>query len=75
MSEKIMWIVGKYRGHASTKNIPSALWDINGVFDSEEKAVEACRNRINYFVGPLTLNESLPDETTEWPGCYYPADN
>ena len=69
MSEKIIWIVGKWRSGESQ----NCVWDINGVFDSEEKAITACANRDNYFVGPLTLNESQSDETTEWLGCYYPA--
>jgi hypothetical protein len=72
MSEgKTMWIVGKWcSGENGELN---SVWDINGVFDSEEKAIAACDDRPNYFVGPLTLNESLPDKTTEWVGCYYPA--
>lgn len=67
---KILWIVGKWR----SGDVKNSVWDINGVFDSEEKAIEACDNRPYYFVGPLTLNESSPDETEEWVGCHYPAD-
>ena len=65
-----IWVVGKWRGSGGVGL--SNIWDINGVFDSEEKAIEACDNRPSYFIGPLTLNQSLPDETTEWPGLYYP---
>ena len=71
MKENIMWIVGKYR--SGEDNQLSSVWDINGVFDSEEKAIAVCDNRPDYFIGPLTLNESLPDKTTSWFGLYYPA--
>lgn len=73
MNEKIMWILGKWRSGKDGKL--NNVWDISGVFDTEEKAIEACNNRPNYFIGPLPLNKVLPDETTEWPGMYYPAIN
>ena len=69
MNEKIIWVVGRWRGGGYLNSI----WDINGVFDSEQKAVEACQDRPSYFVGPLVLNESLEHDTTEWKGMYYPA--
>lgn len=59
-----LWLVGKY-----TTFEP---WELIGVFDSEEKAVNACV-KDNYFVGPVTLNVAFPDEPVEWPGCYYPS--
>jgi hypothetical protein len=46
-------------------------WEFQGVFDSEELALAACR-AASYFIAPATLNESLPDETEAWPGSYYP---
>ena len=69
MKNEKIWIVGKHRGGS----IGHAVWDMNGAFDSEDKAIDACDNRPDYFVGPLILNESLPDETGTWPGMYYPA--
>jgi len=62
-----LYIVGKYR----SGEFPNVVWDFNGVFDSQEKAEAACKDEF-YFVGPATLNESLPDQTETWPGCYYP---
>jgi hypothetical protein len=49
-------------------------WDleIQGIFSTEEKAIAACKNE-RYFIGPLALDETLPDERMEsWPGSYFP---
>ena len=61
------WIVGKYK--AETEE--GAVWDAQGVFDTEEKAKKACIHN-NYFIGPMELNELVTDKTIEWEGCYYP---
>lgn len=47
-------------------------WEIMGIFDKEEDAVKLCKNN-NYFVGPINLNEVLPEETIEWPDAYFPT--
>lgn len=57
-----LFIVGK---------VTSSGWEFQGVFDTEQKAVENCVD-FNYFVGPAILNEALPCETVEWKGGYYP---
>lgn len=62
----IVWICGKINEEGCC-----ILWEFQGVFDEEDKAVDACRSE-RYFVGPATLNEPLPDETVEWIGCYFP---
>lgn len=59
-----LWIVGKWTG---------AGWEFQGVFDSEAKAVAACAGQPHYFVGPVTLNDTLPDEPVNWPGVFYPV--
>jgi hypothetical protein len=59
-----VWIVGRWT--SDTKP-----WEVMGVYDSEEKAVAACKD-CRYFVGPEELNVPAPDEPTPWPGCYYP---
>ena len=47
-------------------------WEANGIFESEELAVAACRTE-DYFVMPLELNQSLPHEKVDAPfGSYYP---
>ena len=48
-----------------------SVFEFVGVFDTEEQAVAACRDH-NYIVIPIMLNEQLPHERVEMPGCYYP---
>ena len=64
-SGSTFWICGK------SVDWKTCSWEFQGVFDSEESAVSACRSE-NYFIGPAKLNESLPDSQTEWEGAYYP---
>lgn len=59
---QVCWIVGQHVGDT---------WDFQGVFATEDLAVAACTHP-SYFVGPATLNEALPHETSDWPGSYYP---
>ena len=61
--ETTMFLVGKYAD--------GAAWEFQGVFVSKDLAVSACRTE-QYFVAPVILNQQLPDDTREWPGCYYP---
>lgn len=68
MSDQVrLWVVGHFWG----KTPKGVIWSIEGVFDSEEKAVAACRTEAS-FIGPITLNEQLPEKVISWPGCYYP---
>ncbi len=48
-----------------------AAWQFVGIFDSEEKAVAACKTS-QYFVAPCTVNEVAPEEARPMPDCYYP---
>lgn len=45
--------------------------EIIGVFDTEEKAIEACRTPLHGY-GEIELNKDLGDELTEWPNFIYP---
>jgi hypothetical protein len=64
-----LFVVGKYiKGE-----FPGTVWELVGVFDDDKKAIKACKGP-NFFIGPVTLNEEVPDETIEWPGCYYPSE-
>ena len=60
---KVIWIVGDYRGNN--------VWDIMGATYTEKKAVSFC-TKSTHFVAPLEMDKRLPDETLNWPGCYYP---
>lgn len=46
-------------------------WELIGVYDDRRKAEAACTST-QHFVGPVSLNERAPSETTDWPGAYYP---
>lgn len=69
MSEKTLWVVGEFK---ETSQCGVAAWEFCGVFDNEEIAIKACKTQ-NHFIAPVLLNVKLIDEeTTEWPGLYYP---
>lgn len=61
-----LWVVGQHLG-------PLDSWALQGVFDSRDKAIAACR-RETYFVAPITLNLSISDEQSDWPGLFYPSE-
>lgn len=43
-----------------------------GVFDTEQKAVDACKSE-RYCVCPAIMNEELVHSREDnWPGAYYP---
>ena len=60
-----VWIVGK------TIDEQMDRWQFQGVFDEENKAVEACVED-SFFVGPADLNSHLPTQPIEWVGAWYP---
>ena len=62
-----VWVVGLTRTFAKDK----CLWDLQGVFVSEGMAITACKD-INYFVAPIEINRSMPQNVSSWPGLYYP---
>jgi hypothetical protein len=64
-----LWIVGKWSGNPGEEERP--IWEFQGVFDSEERALTACRNW-RYFLAPAEVNQELPDEFCEWVGTRYP---
>ena len=69
MSENL-WLVGRF----ISIHDDGTCWEWIGIFDTEWRAVDACQDE-TYFIGPAKLNESLPYETVDWPGCYYPKSN
>lgn len=51
----------------------SGCFELSGVFDDRDKAVEGCRDYTYSVNGPLQLNLSLPHETTHGAiECFYP---
>lgn len=61
-----LWIVGQKKGADND----GWSWGFEGVFDSEQKAIEACRED-DFFIAPSKLNFSNPDSNI-WKGAYYP---
>lgn len=57
-----LWVVGRNEGDN---------WHILGVFDQESLAVPAATDERD-FVGPIKLNQRLPDDAIDWPNAYYP---
>ena len=64
----ILWLCGKH----THIDYELSVCEIQGIFDSEEKAISACLNE-KYFIGPMTLNEAIDFEKMDtWEGVYYP---
>jgi len=61
--DKTVFVVGRW-------NDDCTMWEVMGIFEDEQKAVENC-TAWNDFVGPISLNRALP-ERAEWPGAYFP---
>ena len=62
-----LFVVGKFiRGVSG-----GAVWEFEGVFDSREKAIAACKDK-KYFIGPCLLNQTIKPGVFAWPGLFYP---
>ena len=64
---KEYWIVGEWIECEQCKK----AWEFVGLFDSKDASIEACIKE-NYFIGPVNMNEALPEESKPWIGAYYP---
>jgi hypothetical protein len=62
MAPQTVWIVGTWL---------DGSWEFQGVYSCEQRAAGACLHP-NWFIGPARVDESVPERTEEWPGCYYP---
>lgn len=65
---KQIWILLYIKETPATE--PNGV-DTGGAFSTEKKAIEACHG-VNCFIGPLNIDEILPESTMDWPGGYYP---
>lgn len=43
--------------------------ECGGVYDSLDKAVKQCKHEL-FWVGVATINEDIPEESTDWGECY-----
>jgi len=62
-----LYIVGQHRKTVKE----GAVWDFQGVFESKELAIKACRSSA-YFVASIELNKECPDEAESFPEIFYP---
>lgn len=58
-----LWICGK--------NPLNSQWELAGVFSTQAKAEQRCRDA-THFVAAVELDAEYPDEVMEFPGAYYP---
>ena len=65
---KTLWVVGKRNQSVNND------WELQGIFDTEEKAIKVCKGKYNYFIGPVCLNMPIDDSKLPWPGAYYPQE-
>jgi hypothetical protein len=58
-----LWLCGKW--------VPDDQWEFQGLFDTKDAAIAACRDR-NYFVTQITLNQEEPDAREVFVDAFYP---
>ncbi len=62
-----LWLCGQHQ----SENGDEVAWLFQGIFNSREKALAACRTR-KYFIAPVELNVSLGHEVEQFKGGEYP---
>lgn len=60
-----LWLVGQNRNPLTN----ATEWQ--GIFDTEEKAISACRTG-DYFICETELNKTYPHESGTWVVAWYP---
>jgi hypothetical protein len=48
-------------------------WEMIGVYSTETLALRACEGHSDYFIGPMDMDVTSPDEACDWPGAYIPS--
>lgn len=74
MSEHDLWLVGQT---FPVENKPDELhdhWEFQGIFSSEEAAMEAINEYETdcVFLALVELDAPLPEKTCDWPLVWYP---
>lgn len=64
MNTTTVWLCGRW---TEADEAP----EVNGIFSTEEKAVDRCKDWKDY-VAPFIMDEEQPVETCEMIGQYYP---
>lgn len=66
-SLQTLWIVGQYR----FGDTGAIVWDFQGVFTTEEKAIAACKSA-TWFIARMELDKELPEATEVMPAVSWP---
>ena len=66
-SLQTLWIVGQYR----FGDTGAIVWDFQGVFTTEEKAIAACKST-TWFIARMELDKELPEATEVMPDVIWP---
>jgi len=66
---KEWWLCGQSRDEVLGTGRYS--WDFQGIFETEELAIKACRTQ-DYFIQPVYLNKEYSDLPIVNPRGYYP---
>lgn len=59
-----MFLVGMYRDGEQN-------WEFVGIYTSRETAIGHCKD-YQYFVAPVIVNETAPEQRTNWDAAFYP---
>jgi len=65
MSKRTVWIVGK------TNPDNYLIWELQGVFEVHDDAVEACIDQFDFFA-EVEMNVAFPRESIDFPSICYP---
>jgi hypothetical protein len=58
-------------GEVIAKTKEGFVWGFQGVFRDQKAAESRCKGK-HWFVGPVYLDSTLPEENVSWPGAYFP---
>lgn len=63
-SKRFVWIVGRSN---------ESSWELLGIYDNEKTALQRIKTH-NDFIGPVELNQDLPNEIVDWPNLLFPIE-
>ena len=66
-----LWVVFQLKGKWRKPEDGGSVIEFQGVFSTEQKAIDACRDE-NYFMAPVKLDKELPHESIQMNGGCYP---
>ena len=61
----MLYVLGRWTD-ASDADVFWETWTIEGIFSTKERAMQHALP--GWFIGPVPLDEKLPDGAVDWPG-------